>query len=344
MDGIGPQPGASQIVGGASLPANPTVRQVFVVPGIGMYCCLSDGNWSLLDSVTTGEVTGSSVPGRVAFWNGTTNITGDADFTFVTDTLTVTKLGATTLTGTISGGGNEINNVSIGASSPGAGAFTGVTGSGLTLTNTNTKLAINTTNTTGGIEWQESTVAKAQLVISGGDTYFDWYGTLNLRTGVSGTLRASLTTAGLFTTTQLAVSGIGSDATHTDTTVCQDTTSHQFFAGSGAAGICLGTSAARFKEGWEYLTSSVMEQVMALKVGTFRYKDGYGDSGSRHQIGVLAEDVAESMPEMVVADVDGQPMQVDYMGLLLKLIPAFQEQQYMIQMLSARLETLAGAR
>lgn len=133
---------------------------------------------------------------------------------------------------------------------------------------------------------------------------------------------------------------ISSDATHTDSAVCQDTTTHTFYAGSGAAGICLGTSAARFKEGWEYLTSSVIEQIMSLKVGTFRFKDGYGDNGVREQIGVLAEDVAEAMPEMSIPDKEGKPLQVDYIGVLLKLIPAFQEQQYMIQVLNQRLQTL----
>ena len=37
-------------------------------------------------------VTGTGVSGRVAFWNGTSTITSDTDLTFVTDTLTATKL------------------------------------------------------------------------------------------------------------------------------------------------------------------------------------------------------------------------------------------------------------
>lgn len=41
--------------------------------------------------------------------------------------------------------------------------------------------------------------------------------------------------------------GITTDATHTDATVCEDTTTHQFYFGLGTVGICLGTSSMRYK-------------------------------------------------------------------------------------------------
>ncbi len=65
--------------------------------------------------------------GRVTFAGASGVLTDDADMTFSTDTLTVTKFGATTLTGTIAGGGNQINNVIIGTSTPLAGFFTKTT-------------------------------------------------------------------------------------------------------------------------------------------------------------------------------------------------------------------------
>lgn len=68
--------------------------------------------------------------GRVPIIGAAGLITDDADMTFATDTLTVTKLGATTLTGTIAGGGNQLNNVIIGTSTPLAGFFTTLSATG----------------------------------------------------------------------------------------------------------------------------------------------------------------------------------------------------------------------
>lgn len=46
-----------------------------------------------------GAVTGTGTSGQVTFWNGTSSITSDADMTFATDTLTVTKIiGSTSIT------------------------------------------------------------------------------------------------------------------------------------------------------------------------------------------------------------------------------------------------------
>ena len=49
--------------------------------------------------------------GRVVVAGASGVLSGDSDFTFSVDTLTVTKLGATTLTGTLTGGGNDITGV-----------------------------------------------------------------------------------------------------------------------------------------------------------------------------------------------------------------------------------------
>ena len=64
----------------------------------------------------------------VAFLNGSKVLTtGSANLTFNGTTLTANTIGAFTLGGTIAGGGNNINNVVIGASSPLAGNFTTLT-------------------------------------------------------------------------------------------------------------------------------------------------------------------------------------------------------------------------
>ncbi len=53
------------------------------------------------------------VPGRVMFTGTNGEVTDDGDFTFETDTLTVTKLAATTMTGNLDMNGNDIDDVGL---------------------------------------------------------------------------------------------------------------------------------------------------------------------------------------------------------------------------------------
>ncbi len=79
VSGIGPQSGASSIVGSDSLPSSPTTRQVYVVPGTGMFVCLSDGSWTQLDQSDAGTVSGSGVTNRLTKWiDGTGSVLGDS--------------------------------------------------------------------------------------------------------------------------------------------------------------------------------------------------------------------------------------------------------------------------
>jgi hypothetical protein len=94
-------------------------------------------------SATSGAVT---LAGTLATTNGGTGLTAftanqvfyasstsafaqSANLTFNGTTLTANTIGAFTLGGTVSGGGNQINNVIIGTSTPLAGAFTSLTAS-----------------------------------------------------------------------------------------------------------------------------------------------------------------------------------------------------------------------
>ena len=85
---------------------------------------VSSGNvsvTSVTDSgLTSGRVTYASTGGLLA---------DSANLTFDGTTLTANTIGAFTLGGTIAGGGNQINNVIIGTSTPLAGSFTTLTGS-----------------------------------------------------------------------------------------------------------------------------------------------------------------------------------------------------------------------
>src|SRR6185312_8678404 len=77
--------------------------------------------------------------------------------------------------------------------------------------------------------------------------------------GVDGT---ALTLADNLTATfggQMVNSHLTTDSTHTTATVCEDTTSHQFYFGSGTAGVCAGTSSARFKTAIGALTYGLLD-------------------------------------------------------------------------------------
>jgi len=78
ISGLGPQAGASSIVGSSALPATPTFRQIYVTPS-GLYICLADGSWSLLDSADAGTVSGSGVTNRLTKWtDGVGSVLGDS--------------------------------------------------------------------------------------------------------------------------------------------------------------------------------------------------------------------------------------------------------------------------
>lgn len=129
---------------------------------------------------------------------------------------------------------------------------------------------------------------------------------------------------------------LASDATHTDNTVCVDSTSGLLYKGSGTAGICLGTSSSRFKHGLRDMGES-LSQIMNLRPLTYFYNSGYGDSGLRLQYGLTAEEAIKVVPDLVGLDSSGQPNSVDLLGMVPKLIKAMQEQQAQIAALNVRL-------
>lgn len=121
-----------------------------------------------------------------------------------------------------------------------------------------------------------------------------------------------------------AVTDIASDATHTDASVCEDTTTHIFYSGSGTLGVCLGTSSARYKDKIKPIADGVA-QIAALKPINYFYIKGRGDNGVKEQYGFLAEDVVKVFPKLVDLDKDGKPNTVDILGMVPVLVHAVQE-------------------
>ena len=100
-------------------------------------------------SITTGSLTS----GRVTY-AGTSGILQDStNLTFNGTTLTANTIGGFTLSGTVAGGGNQINNIVIGASTPLAGSFTTLNSNSTTAFTANSSASNTTSGTlrvTGG--------------------------------------------------------------------------------------------------------------------------------------------------------------------------------------------------
>lgn len=128
----------------------------------------------------------------------------------------------------------------------------------------------------------------------------------------------------------IVLTNITTDATHTDRTICQDTTSKQIYFGSGALGVCLGTSSARFKRDINGVDYGLRE-VMELEPVRYFYRQGYGNDGERELYGFTAEQMAKVMPKLVSLDAGGEPNSTDLVGLVPVLVQALKEQQIEIE-------------
>lgn len=100
----------------------------------------------------------------------------------------------------------------------------------------------------------------------------------------------------------------------------------------------LGTtvSSRRFKEDIAGLGEE-SARLMALRPVSFRYKSEFAHGGERPlEFGLIAEEVAEVMPELVVYDEEGRPGTVRYQHLIPLLLNELQEQQRAIARLSSQ--------
>jgi hypothetical protein len=96
----------------------------------------------------------------------------------------------------------------------------------------------------------------------------------------------------------------------------------------------LGTirSSRRFKEDIQPM-GSVSERLFALRPVTFRYKQAYEDGSKPVQYGLVAEEVAEVFPELVVHGKDGKPETVAYHVLATLLLNELQKEHRVVEAL-----------
>jgi hypothetical protein len=71
--------------------------------------------------------------------------------------------------------------------------------------------------------------------------------------------------------------------------------------------------------------------LLKLRPVSFRYLRGHGDNGQTLQHGLIAEEVAEIYPELVVLDKNGQPSGVRYHVLPAMLLNEVQRQQRQLE-------------
>lgn len=168
---------------------------------------------------------------------------------------------------------------------------------------------------------------------SGSGTSGDLLLQTGVKSGVSGT-QATATTAMIWKgeTQEVRLPAIASDAGLTDTTVCQDTTNHGLHSGSGAVGICLGTSGAQFKRIVGPMTAG-LDEIMKIKLWEYYYKNGYGDNGTRLQRGPTAQGIEEVLPDLVGYDKDGAAINYDWGAFIPIMMRAIQQQQAQIETL-----------
>lgn len=134
---------------------------------------------------------------------------------------------------------------------------------------------------------------------------------------------------------------IPADTALTDSSVCQDTTNHRFYSGTGVGGLCLGTSSRRFKTGIVPLTVGLRE-ILALKPDSFYLDKAHGDP-KKQMYGFIAEDMVSALPKLVGRDVKGRIATADYLGVVPVLVKAVQEQNVVIAALSAKVSKLERA-
>lgn len=155
--------------------------------------------------------------------------------------------------------------------------------------------------------------------------------------GVPAIIVAS-TTVENWASTGPAIVVLPTDVTHTDASLCRDTTSGAVLTGTGTLGICLGTSSARYKSGIQDLDVGLNE-ILKLTPRMFFYKDASVGDPNKTMYGFIAEE-STFLPMLVGYDDQGQPNTFDYMGLVPILVKAIQQQQQQISALSARLDAL----
>ena len=97
-------------------------------------------------------------------------------------------------------------------------------------------------------------------------------------------------------------------------------------------------SSRRFKEGIKPMDKA-SEAILALQPVTFRYKKDFDPTGTA-QFGLVAEDVGEVNPDLVVRDKEGKPYSVRYDQVNAMLLNEFLKEHATVQELKQEIADL----
>jgi len=205
-------------------------------------------------------------------------------------------------------------------------------------TNTLSGLGNTTATNASGFELQNAAAAATTptLIPNRGDTKAGIGASASGNVSIVADNGGTATEIMRFTTTLAEWIGLATDATHTDATLCEDTTTHATYFGSGTAGVCLGTSTKRAKTDLKPLKVDVLE-FEKIPLYTYRYKKGWGLDTTKPYAGPMAEDVAKVFPDCVGYDKQHRPLSLDYVCLSVRTMAVVQQQQAEISALSMRL-------
>lgn len=104
--------------------------------------------------------------------------------------------------------------------------------------------------------------------------------------------------------------------------------------------FCRNTSSSRYKENIRDARLDPFA-VLGIRPRVYDRKEVDGEPGPTDEFGLIAEEVAEVLPEIVVYE-DGRPETVRYDLLAVAMVPLLQAQQERIEALEARLAALEG--
>jgi len=107
-----------------------------------------------------------------------------------------------------------------------------------------------------------------------------------------------------------------------------------FINGAGQLGTVV--SSRRYKEDIQDM-GRTSAGLLDLRPVTFRYKEAYGDGARPIQYGLVAEEVAEIYPDLVVYNEEGLPETVQYRKVNAMLLNEVQRQHRQIEALMERL-------
>lgn len=193
----------------------------------------------------------------------------------------------------------------------------------VTISNSDTGITTGSFNTVlGTVSGLSGSLANAIVIADGANNIRLDYGKTTASTWTfAGTIVTPAITA---TGASVILSGLGNDTATTDTTACIKSSDGTVLKGTGALGICLGTSGRQFKTAVTPMVAGI-DDLMKINFVNYRYKKGFGDDGARIQYGTTAQNVEAAMPDLARHNASGETINFDSGALLFVGLRAIQQ-------------------